>query len=117
MGDLIVANCYLLKKGMERATLTDYEDLRPDGSFGTVEVELDARLQPGANAQRYFKKYTKSRNAKTELAKQIESYNSDVKAANLEYDATLENAFTVTSSISPLEIVYKTLDIIKNLFK
>jgi hypothetical protein len=55
--------------------------------------------------------------AKTELAKQIESYNSDVKAANLEYDATLENAFTVTSSISPLEIVYKTLDIIKNLFK
>ncbi len=71
MGDLIVANCYLLKKGMEKATLTDYEDCREDGTYGTVEVELDPRLQPGANAQRYFKRYTKSKNARVELTRQI----------------------------------------------
>lgn len=54
--------------------------------------------------------------AKAELTKQIASYNEDVKAANLEYDNALENAFTVTSSVSPIELVYKTLEIIKNLF-
>ena len=31
-------------------------------------------------------------------------------------DSALENAFAVTSSLSPIELVYKTLEIIKNLF-
>ena len=71
MGDLIVANVYALKRGMERVTLTDYEDYREDGSFGTVEVVLDKRLPPSANAQVYYKKYNKSKTARVELQKQI----------------------------------------------
>lgn len=71
MGDLIVANCYALEKGMAGAMLTDYADCKEDGSFGTVHVELDPRLTPTANAQRYFKKYTKSKNARVELTRQI----------------------------------------------
>ncbi len=70
-GDLITANCYMLERGMTKASLIDYNDYREDGSFGTVEVELDSRLSPAANAQRYFKKYAKSKTAKVELAKQI----------------------------------------------
>lgn len=87
MGDLIVANCYLLERGMTSALLTDYENMRPDGSFGQVEVELDPRLSPTANAQRYYKKYNKSKTARVELAKQIEigerelSYLESVQAA------------------------------------
>ncbi len=72
MGDLIVANCYLLERGMTEAELTDYEDLREDGSFGQVRVELDSRLSPTANAQRYYKKYNKSKTARVELTRQIE---------------------------------------------
>ena len=49
----------------------DYESMREDGSLDTVHVELDSRLTPAANAQRYYKKYNKSKNAKVELAKQI----------------------------------------------
>ena len=71
MGDLIVANCYRLERGMARVTLTDYEDMREDGSFGEVEIELDPRLLPTANAQRFYKKYNKSKNARVELTKQI----------------------------------------------
>ncbi|MBE6605266.1 MAG: fibronectin/fibrinogen-binding protein [Ruminococcaceae bacterium] len=71
MGDLIVANCYQLSRGATRAVLTDYEDYREDGSFGTVEVMLDGRLSPTANAQRYYKKYAKSKTARVELGKQI----------------------------------------------
>lgn len=70
-GDLITASCYLLEKGMTRATLIDYSDCREDGSFGEVEVELDSRLTPSANAQRYFKRYAKSKTARVELTRQI----------------------------------------------
>ena len=57
---------------MTKARLVDYNDYREDGSFGEVDVELDSRLSPSANAQRYFKRYAKSKTAKIELAKQIE---------------------------------------------
>lgn len=56
---------------MKQAELTDYEDLRPDGSFGTVTVTLDERLSPAENAQKYFRKYTKSKNAKVVLTGQV----------------------------------------------
>ena len=71
LGDLIVANCYALSRGNACVTLTDYEDYREDGSFGTVEVQLDPRLSPTANAQRYYKKYNKSKTAREELTRQI----------------------------------------------
>ncbi len=70
-GELITANCYLLERGMTKARLLDYGDCRPDGTFGEVEVELDSRLSPSANAQRYFKRYNKTKTAKVELGKQI----------------------------------------------
>ena len=71
MGDLIVANCYRLERGATRVSLTNYEDLRPDGSFGEVEIELDPRLTPTANAQRFYKRYNKSKTARVELTRQI----------------------------------------------
>ncbi|MBR7112537.1 MAG: NFACT family protein [Clostridia bacterium] len=107
MGDLIVANCYQLQKGATRATLTDYEDYREDGTFGTVEVELDARLTPTANAQRYFKKYTKSKNAKVELSKQIELGKSEL-AYLATVDAALATAETPTDLLEIREELAKS---------
>lgn len=69
--DLITANLHAISAGASRAELTDYEDYRPDGSFGVCAVELDPRLSPAANAQRLYKKYNKSKNARTELTRQI----------------------------------------------
>lgn len=70
--DLITANLHLIARGQSRAELTDYEDYRPDGTFGVVAVALDTRLSPAANAQRLYKKYNKSKNARVELTRQIE---------------------------------------------
>ena len=70
-GDLITANIWRLSRGEIRAVFEDYESMREDESFDTVEVELDSRLTPAANAQRYYKRYNKAKNAKIELAKQI----------------------------------------------
>ncbi len=71
-GDLITANIYRLSRGDRSAVFDDYETMREDGSFAQIQVELDSRLSPSANAQRYYKKYNKAKTAKVELARQIE---------------------------------------------
>ena len=71
--DLITANIYQLKRGDKTVTLTNYEDYRDDGTYGQVTVTLDTRLSPSQNAQRLYKKYAKSKSAREQLAKQIES--------------------------------------------
>ncbi len=67
-GDLITANIYALKKGMERVVLVNYFD----EAMPTVEVELDTRLTPAQNAQSYYKKYNKAKSARVVLAAQLE---------------------------------------------
>lgn len=72
-GDMITASLYAVTRGQKTVMLTDYEDWHEDtGDYGTCLIELDERLTPSANAQKYYKKYTKARNAKIELTKQIQ---------------------------------------------
>lgn len=85
--DLITANLYQIARGTARVTLTDYEDYREDGSFGTCEIELDGRISPAANAQRYYKKYTKSKNAKSELTRQIAIGEEELRYIDTVFDA------------------------------
>ncbi len=89
MGDMITANIYRLSRGDSFAEFDDYENMREDGSFPKLRVELDSRLSPSANAQRYYKKYTKAKTARIELAKQIE-----LGEAELEYIYTVFEALT-----------------------
>ncbi len=65
--DLITANIYKLRRGMESFTATDYYD----ESCPTVTISLDKRLDPSKNAQKLYKLYNKSKNAKVVLAEQI----------------------------------------------
>ncbi len=66
-GDLITANMYLLKKGMEKATLPDWST----GEEVMTEVALDSRLNPAQNAQKYYKKYNKAKSAENALTEQL----------------------------------------------
>ncbi len=89
MGDLITANMYRLSRGDTEAVFDDYESMNEDGSFAQVRVELDGRLSPSANAQRYYKRYNKSKTAKIELGRQIE-----LGEAELAYIYTVFEALT-----------------------
>jgi predicted ribosome quality control (RQC) complex YloA/Tae2 family protein len=53
-GDLILANLRLLHGGMDRAELTGYDGL-------TFVIDLDRKLTPSKNAERYFKKFKKAK--------------------------------------------------------
>ena len=96
-GDLITANLYRLPKKASFAELEDYEAMDEDGNCPVLRIELDSRLSPSANAQRFYKKYTKSKTAKVELAKQIELGESE-----LEYIYTVFEALTRAESPADL---------------
>ena len=67
-GELLTASLHLAKKGMKSVTIPNYYE---EGTPG-LEVQLDEKLSPGQNAQRYFKLYQKARSAKRLAAEQVE---------------------------------------------
>ena len=97
-GDMITANLWQLTRGMKQAEITDYEVWDEEKEeYGTVIIDLDERLTPSANAQKYYKKYAKARNAKVELARQIE-----LGEAELAYIYTVFDALTRAETANDL---------------
>ena len=96
-GDLITANIYRLPKKASIVELEDYANIDEEGNIPTVRIELDSRLSPAANAQRYYKKYTKSKTASIELAKQIK-----LAEQELEYIYSVFDALTRAESPADL---------------
>lgn len=67
-GDLITSSIYMIQQGMAEVSVSDY--FEPD--LPTVIIPLSPQLSPAENAQKYYKKYTKAKNAETEVMKQLE---------------------------------------------
>ena len=67
-GELLSASLYMVEKGAKSVELPNYYD--PD--CAPLRVELDVKLTPAANAQRYFKLYQKARSARRLAAEQKE---------------------------------------------
>ena len=76
LGDMITANIYMLKRGDAEVELFDYNEDPPTKKT----VQLDTKLTPAQNAQRYYKKYNKAK-------KTIEHLTDELKkdATELEY--------------------------------
>lgn len=66
-GDLIMANLYVLSKGMSVCRLVDLYDEQ----LKEVEIPLDKRLTPTENAQRFYKEYRKLDTAEKKLTQLI----------------------------------------------
>lgn len=70
IGELITANLHVLASlpaGQSSIRVVDYYD--PE--LKEIEVEIDPTLTPTANAKRYFKKYSKAKNALEATARQL----------------------------------------------
>ena len=81
-GDLIIANLYRLRRGDRTVSLIDYTADPPS----EVTVELDPRLSPADNAERFYKHYRKAKTAKTVLSEQIA-----LSRAEIEYLDSVES--------------------------
>ncbi len=71
-GELLTANLHLVESGARKVTVTNYYD----GSL--IDIPLDEKIGASANAQRYFKKYSKARTAIHEKQAQLEDNDQDI---------------------------------------
>lgn len=65
-GELITSNIYAIQRGMTTFEAVNYYD----ENGGKIKIELDGRLSPSQNAQRYYKKYAKLKRTAQILAGQ-----------------------------------------------
>ena len=72
-GELLTANIHAARPGARKVTVTNYYD----GSL--IDIPLDEKLGASANAQRYFKKYSKARTAIHEKQAQLEENDRDIE--------------------------------------
>ncbi len=72
--DIITANLYRIERGMDKVSCIDYYD----EAAPKIEIELDSRLSPAANAQRYYKLYNKAKKAKEILTEQIKLWEAEL---------------------------------------
>lgn len=69
--DIIMSNVYLLKTGMKKAVLYDF-----DGK--ELEIELDENKSPIENANKYYALYKKSKSAYEHASEMIKETNSQI---------------------------------------
>lgn len=72
-GELLTANSYAIQKGDSEAVVDNYYEENT-----TVTIPLDPRKTPIENAQRYYSRYTKAKNALIMIAEQLEKAKEDI---------------------------------------
>lgn len=92
-GDLIMSNLYRINQGDKETVLENFYD----NSYPKIKIQLDPQLSPAQNAQRYYKKYQKAKNAEIEVTKQLE-----VSKNELEYLESTLNAVEQSENESDL---------------
>ncbi|SHE61349.1 Predicted component of the ribosome quality control (RQC) complex, YloA/Tae2 family, contains fibronectin-binding (FbpA) and DUF814 domains [Seinonella peptonophila] len=91
-GELTIANLHQMKRGMDKITVVNYFD--PNGS--NLTLPLDPRLHPNENAQRFFKRYQKLRDA--------QKWNKEQKEKALEEIDYLESVLMELEQASLVEL-------------
>ncbi|MBR5708018.1 MAG: NFACT family protein, partial [Oscillospiraceae bacterium] len=66
-GDIIQANLYRIKRGDPSLTAEDFYAEEP----AETVIQLDPKLSPHKNAEKYYKKYAKAKNARIALSEQM----------------------------------------------
>lgn len=100
LGELITSNMYKIKKGDTSLLAIDYNS--PDMS--EIAIELDERLTPSQNAQKYFKRYAKLKNAENFLSEEIKKTYSE-----LMYLETVEEELKSAKTLSELSEIREEL--------
>ena len=74
-GDLISANIYKIDRGIDSIDLENFYTENLD----LINIPLDPKLSPSQNAQKYYKKYTKLKNASKLLEKEIPKTEDEIE--------------------------------------
>ncbi len=67
LGDILTANIHRIRKGQTTVSVEDFYD----EDMKTIEIPLSPILSPQQNAAKFYKDYTRMKNAEKELTRQI----------------------------------------------
>lgn len=84
-GDLILANLANAIRVDGKVLVVDYFD----ESVPTVEIEIDDNDSLTEASEKFFKRYTKARNAKEEISKRLEILESEIDELRTKYERVL----------------------------
>lgn len=73
-GDLLQANLYRIKRGSARVTVENFYD----ENNAELTITLDPAISPAANAQKFYKDYTKAKTAEQMLTTQIKGAHEEL---------------------------------------
>ena len=68
LGDILTANIHRIQKGQTTVTVEDFYD----ENMAMIEVAISPILSPQQNAAKFYKDYTRMKNAEKELTRQME---------------------------------------------
>jgi len=98
-GELLTANLHLIRPGDRRVKVINYYDGKE------IEIPLDEKISASANAQKYFKKYSKARTAIHEKQAQLEENDRDI-----EYLESVIQNIESADSVPLLEVIRDELE-------
>jgi predicted ribosome quality control (RQC) complex YloA/Tae2 family protein len=75
LGDLLLANLANAVRIEDTVLVTDYFD----DNLPTLEIEIDKNLSLTEASEKFFKRYTKARNANVEISKRLEKLQSEIE--------------------------------------
>ena len=99
-GELLTANIHAVRPGSRNVTVTNYYD----GNL--IDIPLDEKIGASANAQRYFKKYSKARTAIREKQAQLEENETDIA-----YLESVLQALDAADTVPLLEAIRDELEV------
>lgn len=101
MGDIVTANLHAIARGQSRLRAVDFYD----ENMGEIEIPLKPELSPQQNAAKFYKDYTKAKNAEKMLTAQIERGQQEAHylAAVLEELSRAENERDLSEIRAELE--------------
>ena len=74
LGELLLANLHLLRRGMEKVTVQNWYADPPE----EIVIALDPRLTPQENAERYFRGYKKGKKGEGHVERRIEETEAEI---------------------------------------
>ncbi len=100
LGDILTANLHRIVKGQTKVTCEDFYD----ENMAPVDIPLSPILSPQGNAAKFYKDYTRMKNAEKELTKQLE-----IGQGELEYLKSVLEELNRAGSEAELEEIRQEL--------
>lgn len=72
--DLINANLYKIKNGVDQVTLENFYD----ENLNLIKIKLDPRLTPAKNSEKFYKEYKKSKTALKKLQEEVNKAQKEI---------------------------------------